>query len=385
MNRNHHQFDPEAFLLPFDGREEILHAYLASLPQRHLSVVRPIPSARALIEHLNACAPEEHRSSVAGMQESFELCSDEGHERLLQVCRMKGISSPTLLSLPVECLALHILTDNREVFEAAVSFDAVMSSESLELFKPVRAVNLVARVQSAVNHFRAEIASSCGDKYGSRRVLLKHFDTADFLTLGFYFEKQPKAQRSLAGSEASPNLERLELRPIQLDFVVFEKATGVLSIKSGWGRLTEQIRQAFARSFLSDAAVYEAASCCEILELHPLLDFANDLSTSTGELGIITEVEYTFPHDTLATRYHLNSMNVRETLQRDRLAERIQQATLRKSVVQMPVQGSGRRRRVTLQIPNKVQFKRGAGAEAIVRQLRDWQVFNAPIASQVAA
>jgi hypothetical protein len=112
-----------------------------------------------------------------------------------------------------------------------------------------------------------------------------------------------------------------------------------------------------------------------------------DLNDETvAEAGaVVTEVHYNFPNDALETRYRISSSNVRESLRRDDQAGRLARARIQKTVVQMPVPSTARKRRVVLQAPNKVEFRRTSGTIEIVRQLRDWHVFNAPINSQAAA
>lgn len=383
MNRNHLAFDPEAFLMSFSAREEILDAYLDTLPARALTLNRPIQSWEALNAHLRACSPEEFRIVASGFREAFELCSDEGHERLIQVCSLTGKSTPELLALPAECLSLKVLTEDRDIFESALSLDQVMSSDSLELFKPQATVALTSDIKRGVAHFRSEIALLCGSKYGSQRVLLKHFVTPDTLTVGFYFEKRPKAQRLLDGAAASPRLRHEEFRPIQLDFIIFERSTGVLSVRSAWGRLTDEIRRAFATAFLDNPAAYDWPGARDILDLHLLMDLNDE--TVAGAGAVVTEVHYNFPNDALETRYRISSSNVRESLRRDDQAGRLARARIQKTVVQVPVPSTARKRRVVLQAPNKVEFRRTSGTIEIVRQLRDWHVFNAPINSQAAA
>lgn len=385
MHRNHSPFHVEAFLLAFSGREGILDSYLDGLPQEHLTVSRPLPSADALREHLGLCAPEENRIIIFGMTEAFELCTHEGHERMLQACELEGLTDQELREMPCECLALHLLTEHRRVWESAVSLDQAMSSDALELFKPQGAVALVRNLSARVGHFRSEIARTCGEKYGSRRILLSHYDSEETFLVGFFFEKLPKAQRLLHGADSAPNLTHQEFRPTQLDFVIFEKGTGLLSIKSGWGRLTDQIRAAFARSFLNSPGAYEWDGARSILDLSHVVDPNHELVGEDGRTGIVTGLEYHFGSDQMDARYRVSGHDIREVLRRDSQEHRVQHADIEKVVVQMPVSGTSRLRRVVLKYPNRVEFRRTAGTHEIVRQLREWHVFTAPIPAEVAA
>jgi DNA modification methylase len=96
--------------------------------------------------------------------------------------------------------------------------------------------------------------------------LIKHYNAPETLTVGFYFEKQPKAQRQLDGAETSPRLKRDEIRPIQLDFVTYEKATGVLSIKSGWDEADDarnnDLYDRFIKAAIAEAIDPHAAWYC---------------------------------------------------------------------------------------------------------------------------
>ena len=370
MNKAHAGFDPEAFLMPFKDRHEILEAYLDTVPKKMLSLDRPLLSWEVLRDHLLHCPPDESRSILAGFREAYELCSDDGHVQLLKACQKEGGFPRDILDLPVECLAIMVLTDNRELFETALSLNQVMSSDALELFKPEKKVTLVGNISLGMGHFRAEMAILYGSNYGSERILMKHFHEGNTLTVGFYFEKSPKAQRLLDGSAEAPHLKHEEVRLLQLDFVVFDESTGILSVKSAWSRHTKEICKAFGVAFLQDENAYMWKDSGEILDLQPLIDVDGDF---------ITELIYGFPDDNLESRYHIRALNVMELLVRDNLLGRVEAANVMKAVVQMPIQGKTRKRRVVLQMPNKIEFKRTGDALAILKQLHDRNVFTAPI------
>ena len=171
MSRASTFFEPEAFLHPFEGREDILERYLDSLPAGRLSVPRPVGSASDFLSHLNLCPAEESRVITSGLIEAWELSSsDENHEHLLNVLRLAGELDDYRRGLPAECLALELLTTNRELFESAITLDEVKKCDALELFRPRRPVSLVGNLDMAMNHFRSEIAARCQEKYGSSRV-----------------------------------------------------------------------------------------------------------------------------------------------------------------------------------------------------------------------
>lgn len=385
MNRSSHFFDPQAFLHPFHGREEILELYLSSIPAAGLTIQRPVVSAHDFGSHLEICPSEERRILRSGLIEAWEMACDEGHEQLLAVLRLAGRNDPALLELPAECLALKVMTGDRELFESAISLDQMRKCDALELFKPREPVHLVQDINAATNRFRGEIAARCGEKYGSRRILLRRFEDSEVFTIGFYFEKAPKARRKLAGDDQNTTLAREEERPIQYDAVMFEPSTGVLSVRSGYGRLTEHIRKAFAAAFLENANAYEWPGAANILDLTVFVDEANDLTDIDGGVPVISEMDYAQPHDPLFTRHKVISSDVVEALRREDTLPTLLGASIRKVVLQMALEGSNRRRRVVLTGPNKIEFKRGTEAARILTQLRDWYVLQSPAPAQVAA
>lgn len=384
MNRSNPTFDVDAFLIAFEDREYILDSYLAGLPSSITSAKMPVSSWEQLRDHLDMCPGEERRSILSGFQEAFELCHDEGHERLLQAWQLNAKTvAKDILLLPRECLALRTLTEDRSIFEAALSMTAMTVNDGLELFKPQRPVVLAADVSTAVGHFRSTMAALCDNKYGSRRILLKHFREGTTLTVGFYFEKAPKAQRVLQGSDTAPNLKRDEYRPVQMDFVIFDELTGILSVKSSYGRNTDEIRRAFGDAFLADAEAYFWPGARDILELKYLFNLADTAIDDAG--AVITDVNYGGVEDQLNAKYNIHSNNVRAVLRRDGLDERIRTAHFAKAVVKIPVAGKRRGRRVVLQHPNKIEFRRTSTTADILQHLKDFHVFNAPIVAQEAA
>jgi len=383
MSKIHAAFDIDAFLIAFEGREHILEAYLQSLPSSMVSLKFQLASWEQLRDHIHVCPGDEQRGILSGFQEAFELCSDEGHERLLQACRMAGKVQPEFLELPSECLALRVLVEDRSVFEGALSLAEMTVSDALELFKPEKPVALVANLSAAVGHFRAKMAALCGSKYGSPRILLKHFLDGDKLTIGFFFEKPPKTHRVLDGTDASPSLKRDEFRPVQMDFVIFDLATGILSIKSSWGRNTDEIRTAFGEAFLSNGKAYFWNGARQILELSSLFDVDDNTIDEAG--AVITNVVYGAANDPLHAKHNIHADNVREVIRRDNASHKVANSDVSKTIIKMPISGSDKKRRVVLQTPNKIQFRRTSGALEILQNLHNWHAFHAPINPQAAA
>jgi hypothetical protein len=385
MNQHTSFFEASAFLLPFEGREHILELYLDGIPPSLLTVPRPVASATAFLEHLNLCSQDEYRVLASGLIEAWGMSSEENHEGLLSVLRLAGDADLERLNLPAECLALDLLATNRELFESAITFDQVKKCDALELFKPAHPVTLVADLDAAMNRFRFEIAARCHQKYGSRRILLRRFATSPVFMVGFFFEKSPKTLRVLDGTETEPNLGRNELRPTQFDAVLFEPSTGILSVRSGWGRLTDPIRRAFATAFLNDPNAYEWDGATDILNLMPLVDLHEELEDVDGGYPIISELEYTIPNDPQEARYRVNAKDMRRVIDRDNASDRVAIANINRVVVKMAMANAVRRRRVALKFPNRIEFKRGSETSMILSMLHDWGVFHAPMPPDIAA
>ncbi len=369
-------FDHHAFLQSFSGREQFLEEYLDSIPPAGITITRPATDAGAFSNHLGLCPQEEYRALTAGMVECWEMASGEGHDQLLAALQHAGMNDPLLVTLPAECLALHLLSTRRDLFETALSLDEVRKCESLQMFKPQRAVSLVQDLNAATNAFRTEMATSCGERFGSRRILLRRFEGSDLFTIGFYFEKSPKTQRRLTGTEAQPSLERDEARLLQFDAAIFEPNTGMLGVRSGHGRLTNQIRRAFASAFLNKPDAYDWEGASDILNLAAFFDPDLDMEDASGNRHLLTEVDYSPSHDEFMARYRVTGADVHAILQRDNRMESVERSRVRKVVVKMAVEGTTRRKKVTLTAPNKLDFKRGTEAEQIIAQLHEWNVLQ---------
>lgn len=376
MSRNASMFDHRAFLQSFTGREEFLEEYLDSIPRAGITITRPVRNAGTFSTHLDLCPPEEYRALISGMVESWEMASGEGHDQLLTAIQQEGINDPRLVTIPAECLALHLLSTRRDLFETALSLDEVRKCESLQMFKAQRAVSLVLDLNAATNAFRTQMAASCGERFGSRRILLRRFEGTDLFTIGFYFEKAPKTQRRLTGTEADPSLERDEARLLQFDAAIFEPSTGMLGVRSGHGRLTNQIRRAFASSFLNQATAYEWEGAGDILDLAALFDPDLDMEDTSGSRHLLTEVDYSPGHDEFMARYRVTGADVHAILQRDNRTDGVRRSRIRKLVLKMAVEGTARRKKVTLTAPNKLDFKRGSDTEQIIAQLHEWNVLR---------
>lgn len=378
MPRNSNQFDHESYLHAFEWHEEILEEYLNSIPAAGVSIARPVTSSTAFSAHLGLCSQDEYRVLTSGMVEAWEMTSEEGHDQMLAAMRQAGLCAPYVLSLTAECLALHVLSTRRDLFETALSLDEVRKCESLQMFKPCRPVALVSDLNSATNAFRGLIASNCDTRFGSRRILLRRFEGTDMFTIGFYFEKSPRAHRRLSGTETAPSLAREEARDLQFDAAIFEPSTGMLGIRSGYGRLTDAIRRAFASSFLGDPDAYEWRGASNILQLSELFADDQEVPAPLADRTLISEVDYSPAHDEMMARYRITGADVLEILLRDQRLETVRRAFVRRVSLKMPVAGITRRRKVILTWPNKIEFKRGADASQIISRLHDANVLLLP-------
>jgi hypothetical protein len=378
MSRNSNQFDHEAFLHAFEGHEEILEEYLHSIPSAGVTVPRPVTSSVAFSSHLGLCPHEEYRVLTSGMVEAWEMASQDGHDQILAALRAAGLCAPYHLGLTSECLALHVLSTRRDLFETALSLDEVRKCDALQMFKPSRPVAMLGDLNAATNAFRALIAASCGTRFGSRRILLRRFEDTEMFTIGFYFEKSPRAHRRLSGTESSPNLEREEARDLQFDAALFEPATGMLGIRSGYGRLTNPIRRAFAESFLGDPDAYEWPGADKVLQLFELFAEDQEVPDALEYRTLITEVDYSPAHDEMMARFRITGADILEILRRDQRLETVRSAFVRRVTLKMPVEGITRRRKVVLTAPNKIEFKRGADAPQIITKLYNSDVLLLP-------
>jgi hypothetical protein len=312
------------------------------------------------------------------MVEAWEMASPEGHDQILAALRAAGISTPYHLNLTSECLALHVLATRRDLFETALSLDEVRKCDSLQMFKPCRAVALADDLNTATNTFRTLIAASCGSKFGSRRILLRRFEGNEMFSIGFYFEKSPRAQRRLSGTETSPTLERQEARDLQFDAAIFEPATGMLGIRSGYGRLTDPIRRAFAESFLGDPSAYEWLGAANVLQLSELFAPDQEFQDELEDRTLMTEVDYSPPNDEMMARYRVTGSDIHEILRRDQRLETVRRGAIRRVTLKIPTPGINRRRKVVLSAPNKIDFKRGADTSYIIEKLHEANVLLLP-------
>jgi len=378
-------FDPAAFLLAFNGREELLDHYLDSIPAVGITIQRPVTSVPNFVTHLLQCAPPERRILTSGLMEADGHVSHTGHERMLSALRAAEIPTEELRNLPAACLALWILINARDLFDTALSAGETGKSVTLAMFLPNAPVSLVADRNDAMNKFRGKMADLCGEKYGSDRILLRRFEDPDSVVIGLYFEKSPATRLHMAGSETTLQLAASEDRPIQFDTARFDPSTGLLIVHSSYGALTGQIRKAFADAFLNAPDAYEWAGASRILELSELIAQYEPRRDSNGRELLITEIEYSTPDGSLPTRYSISASDVLKICRRDGLLERIRRSCIGKLCMKMPLENSGRSLKVTLTAPNKVTFRGGPGVAFILDQLQALNVLQLQETARLAA
>lgn len=376
MSNNSTFFDPSAFLLAFNGREELLEQYLNSIPAADISIQRPVMAVTDFATHIAQCPPRERLILTSGLMEADGLVSHRGHERMLSVLRAAGRSVEESRNLPTECLALWILIHARDLFDSALSTDQFGKSGTLAVFQLRASLLLTSDRNAAMNRFRGEMAARCGEKYGSSRILLRRLEDRDTVVVGFYFEKFPATRRRLEGSETNPQLAATEERPIQFDSVRFDPSTGVLIVHSSYGALTGQIREAFSTAFLSDPQAYEWPEASRILQLSELIEQDQPLRDTNGREVLLTEIDYSIHDDGLSARYSVSGSDVLEICRLDGSLERVRQSHISKLCVRIYLERPGRHLKVTLTAPNKLAFRGTHEIAYIIAQLRSLNVLQ---------
>ena len=382
MSNTSSLFDPAAYLLAFHGREELLDHYLDSIPRADLTIQRPVRSVADFVTHLSQCDPPERHILTLGLREADGLVSNNGHERMLSVLRVANKCAQTLLEMPAECLALWILINARELFDSALSAGELGKCETMYMFQPNTPVSLVPDNNLSSNRFQVEMAASCGERFGTSRILLGGFDDSDSVIIGFYFEKFPKIRRSLDGSVTNPTLVADEKRVIQLNAVGFERSTGVLSVCSPYGTLTEQSRKGFAGAYLNAPDAYEWAGASRILQLSNLIEGDRPPRDTSGREVLITGIDYTWDD---GDRDCLSGRDLLESCKRKGIIQMIRQSVIHSLVIKMPLKTSNGYLNVKLTAPNKVSFRRGPDAPYILSQLRTLDVLQIQETARTAA
>lgn len=369
----HRKFSADRFLDKFQGHEPLLRAYVGRW-NGHLGLDGASLDVPLFKEFLTNGGGAEKDDLLEGLYRAFDLCTDRGHEDLVAACRDFGIDPP---EIPVECLALKVLTENESAFHLAHDRNTLWLAERFTVYrghevKPIGDVSVAARLleQRLGEIFKASKKSD--------RVLVRHYSEGDYANFIVYHEKRTRAELTFRDTTSRPQVAPTVFRPAQQDFISYSQETGQVEIEARSQNDDAALRKSFAECCLGEAEFFEGPDAADRIDLARITDgdFEMKVDREAGHGAALVEIHFGLPQQH-APSFVIRSKNVMETLDANGLRGSIGRASIRRAVFRITFPDDLRGKRVELAGANSVKFKRATHAEEVFGYLRDWKLLRA--------
>jgi hypothetical protein len=367
----HRKFNVDRFTDKFQGREGILRTYVAQWGGNPGAWVDglDVPTFKDFLVNGDADGKDE---MVEGLYRAYDLCTERGHEDLFAACCDFDYDPDPAGELPVECLSLKVLTENRDAFDLAYDRTTLWQAERFTVHRG-QAPTPITDVDGAVAAFEAAVRKTFTQDKSSDRILVRHYDEGPYTNLIVYHEKRTKAELVFKGSRDRPRVAPTIFRPAQQDFISYDQGTGQVEIEARFEKEETALRRAFARSCLGDPDFFESAEAATRLNLARIADEDFAMPVNEGDSAALVELHFKLKQKH-GPRFMVASKNALETLDMNYLRRKLPGDLIRRAVFKIAFPDDGRGKRVELSGTNKIKFKRATHAEDVFQYLRNWGI-----------
>ena len=370
----HRAFNADRFLDKFEGREELLRAY-AGLWGDGLEVEISSLNVSSFKQFLVEGDGARKDELLEELYRVWDLSNERGHEDLLAACRELGYEPDREGKLPVECLSLKVRTENEEAFNLAYDRAAMEKAERFAVFQG-EAGRQIEDLEAAVVRFRAKLEAEFKGHKNSDRVLVRCYREGPYTNFIIYHEKRTQAVLVFQGTKVQPKVSPTVFRPAQQDLVSYNHETGQLEIEARFEKEEGLLRRSVAECCLGEAELFERQEAAERFNLGVFAceDFLLDVDEGDSAAPVELHFRLRQKH---APVFVIRSKDVLETLDLNRMRQRLAGATIQRVVLKIHFPDDGRGKRVELSGTNKIRFKRATHAEDVLRYLERWGILSA--------
>lgn len=379
MAVKHRAFNADRFIDKFRGRECLLLNFARQWAGRlDLGPLGDAPDIDIFKDWLAAHQGRAWDEMVEVLYQVYDLCTERGHECLVQVCReAEGYNPDPTCELPVECLSLKLNTEREELFRRAYDRHAFQQADKFAIYRAPGAGE-IGDPQASADGLAARLGEHFKADKNSDRVVVRHYRDASYANFIIYHEKRVKAELVIKATGNAPHVEPLVLRPAQQDFVSYHGASGQLEIESTYPRDEAAIRRHFADACFRDPELFEGEPASRRFDLSCLADPDFAMPVDGSDRASLTELHFhtlsSHELDDDSAAFVIRGKNVPRTLNSRDLCRAIDPGLIGRAVFKFYFDGSRRGRPVTISGKNKISFNRAAHQDDIFRYLRNWGI-----------
>lgn len=369
----HRKFNADRFLDKFQGQESVLRSYVC----RWEGCRKALPARFGIGDFKTFLAGDDIEGKdelVEGLYRAHDLSTEDGHEYLVCACKEDDRNPDPEGSLPVECLALKVLTESEGTFHFAYDMHTVSTAEKFAIYRGRRG-QTIQDPEGAAERLEKLLANAFANDKQSNRVIVRRFDDGQRVNFVIYHEKRTRAHLTFRRGRGKSGVTPLVFRPAQQDLICYDWETGTAEIETRSLKGEEVLRRAFASSCLGDETVFEDEDASKQVDLTPVQNERFNLTVDDGHIAALVEI-----HAQLRQRYGptlvIKSKDTLSTLRSNNLHRLITNGIVRKVVIKFQFGDDRRGRRVEVALPNRLRFKRATHADLVFGYLRRWRLLR---------
>lgn len=367
----HKKFPAHQFLDKFQEREEILRAFVGRWAE-----CLGIDAASLDIPGFENLLGRTHGEGMDEMLEALysahDLCTERGHEDLVEACRQNGYAPDPDEILPVECLSLKVRTENEEAFGMAYAMNSLREADRFTIHR-AKAPAEIDGLDAAAGRFEEELVRVFRDEKRSERVLVRKYREGTYANFIVYHEKRTRTDIVLRDEAGRTRVGTTTLRPAQQDFVSYDARTGQVEVEARLEKEENALRRCFAGACFGDPEHFEAEGAANRFLLARIAEDDFRLDVDEGHAAALREIHFRLKqrHGPI---FVVKSRDALDTLELNRLRRRLKGGEIRRAVFHFTFPDDNRGKRVEISGTNRIRFRRATHAEDVFRYLTAWGI-----------
>lgn len=379
MAVKHRAFKADRFIDKFRGREGLLLNFARPWAGRiDLGPLGDEPDVNAFKQWLAERQGGAWDEIAQSLYQVYDLCTEQGHEYLVQVCREAGGYDPDPEGqLPVECLSLKIFTEREDLFHLAYDRHTFQKADQFAIYR-VSGAGEVRDPQASAAGLQARLAEHFKGDKNSDRVLVRQYREDGYVNFVIYHEKRVRAELVIKDNGRATHVEPLVLRPAQQDFVSYHGASGQLEIETTYPKDEAAIRRHFADACFGSSELFDSETASRRFDLSRLADSDFAMPTDGSDRAFLTEMQFlALPSsevDDDSASFVIRGKDVLRTIDNRNLRCGINPERIRRAVIKFYFPDCARGKSVTISGTNKISFNRSSHQSDIFRYLKAWGI-----------
>ena len=367
----HRIFNADHYLDKFQGFENLLRGY-CRLWGKKLGLAIATLDVDTFKKWLVDGESEAKDELMDGLYRCRDISTERGHEDLRTACAECDYDPDPDHDLPVECLALKVRTEKEEAFHLAYDRNAMFYAERFTIRRG-RSAQSISGSPKHKKAFASLLAKEFHAHKKSERVLVRSYEEGSSTNFIVYHEKRVQATLVFKGGRTRPKVGSAVFRPLQQDFIRYNRDTGEVEIEARYEGEEDKLRHCFAECFFPDKDFFDGENAAKCLDLGEIAEPSFRLETPEGISAALVLLRFNLPQKG-APSFDVRSKDVLHTLDINRLRKKLKADSIQAAAIKIVFPDDSRGKRVELSGDNKIKFNRATHADDVFQLLRNWEL-----------